>query len=90
MSCDEWQTPPDLFEALDREFNFTLDPCTSQLHGRPFPGVEYFTPIEDGLSRSWRGAAVFMNPPYSRGNLDRWCAKAVLEAKTGAIVEGAA
>lgn len=23
----EWQTPPEVFDPLDREFGFTLDPC---------------------------------------------------------------
>lgn len=23
----EWETPNSLFEELDKEFNFTLDPC---------------------------------------------------------------
>ena len=24
---DDWGTPQDLFDALNKEFNFTLDPC---------------------------------------------------------------
>lgn len=26
---DEWSTPKDIFEALDKEFNFNLDPCST-------------------------------------------------------------
>ena len=30
---DEWETPKDVFESLDAEFGFTLDPCaTSENH----------------------------------------------------------
>lgn len=27
---DEWGTPQDLFDNLDKEFNFTLDPCANK------------------------------------------------------------
>ena len=26
---DDWETPQDLFDKLNAEFNFTLDPCAS-------------------------------------------------------------
>ena len=26
---DEYPTPPDVYEQLDNEFNFTLDPCAT-------------------------------------------------------------
>lgn len=26
---DEWATPQDFFDTLDREFHFTLDPCAN-------------------------------------------------------------
>ena len=57
----EWGTPPDLREALDKEFAFTLDPCT--------PGQ-----VWDGTEISWAGQRVFCNPPYGRG-MEKWLAK---------------
>ena len=59
----EWGTPPDLRDALEREFRFTLDPCT--------PGQAW-----DGLALSWVGHRVYCNPPYGRGIGD-WLAKGV-------------
>lgn len=56
-----WRTPEDLYEALNREFNFTLDPCPNG--------------AEDGLTRSWSGERVYCNPPYGRG-VGNWLAKA--------------
>jgi hypothetical protein len=50
----EWPTPRKIYEELDREFHFTLDPC-------PFGGTQ------DGLATlftSWEGQRVFINPPY--------------------------
>ena len=47
-----WLTPPDLFEELDKEFNFNFDPC-------PFPKPEEF----DGLTCDW-GTSNYVNPPF--------------------------
>lgn len=57
----EWGTPPDLKEALEKEFAFDLDPCT--------PGQTW-----DGTAISWAGRRVFCNPPYGRG-MEKWLAK---------------
>lgn len=27
---NDWETPRDFFEELDKEFHFTLDPCASE------------------------------------------------------------
>ena len=27
---DDWETPQDLFDELNKEFNFDLDPCASK------------------------------------------------------------
>lgn len=79
---DEWSTPPEFFKVLDAEFNFTLDPCaTEENHKCP----EYFTASEDGLSQSWAGHRVFVNPPYSR--IRQWVEKAYTEGqKKGTLV----
>lgn len=78
--CDEkdrWETPTRIFEKLDREFNFTLDPCC-ELHTAKCD--MFFTEEIDGLSKSWIGENVFVNPPYSRGNIDKWVAKCLSES----------
>jgi DNA N-6-adenine-methyltransferase (Dam) len=74
---DEWTTPRDLFEALEAEFGFDLDPSATPenaLCGR------YFTREDDGLSRPWTGR-VFVNPPYS--DLEPWVAKAWQSTQDG-------
>lgn len=72
---DDWETPQDLFDALDLIFSFDLDPCASHdNHKTP----QYFTIEADGLSRDWHGR-VFMNPPYGRGISD-WIEKAYEES----------
>ena len=78
----DWETPQDLFNALDAEFGFTLDPCCTHETAKC---EKHFTPDEDGLSRSWSGERVFMIPPYGR-EIGKWMCKAYQEASAGTIV----
>lgn len=49
---DEWSTPQDLFDELDREFRFTLDACaTDENHKCDM----YYTQEQDGLKQIWGG-----------------------------------
>lgn len=59
----EWSTPQVLFDELNTEFNFTLDPCATKEN---FKCPKYYTKKQDGLSKDWTGERVFMNPPYGR------------------------
>jgi phage N-6-adenine-methyltransferase len=80
----DWATPLDLFEELDREFTFDLDPCASE---RTAKCLHYFTERENGLNQDWGLNRVFMNPPYGR-ELPEWVKKARAAAKAGALVVG--
>lgn len=78
-----WATPAQWFEYLNLEFKFTLDPCCFSETAKC---KKFFTPNDDGLSKSWADERVFMNPPYGR-ELPKWMAKAYREAKeNGALV----
>lgn len=81
---DEWQTPQDLYDMLNKRFRFRLDPCTTS--DNPLGAPKIFTKSEDGLSRSWKPGPVFMNPPYS--NMKAWCAKAWGESREGVLTVG--
>lgn len=72
---DEWATPQDLFDALDREFGFDLDVCALTSSAKC---DRYFTPETDGLAQEWTGTC-WMNPPYGR-DIGLWVAKAHLTA----------
>lgn len=80
-TTDEWPTPKPLFDKLDNEFNFTLDPCADEQNAKC---DRFFTEVDDGLSRTWDGA-VFMNPPYGRA-IGLWVAKAYKESLNGSTV----
>jgi len=72
---NEWATPQHVFDALNSEFNFTLDPCaTAENH----KCARFFTLEDDGLAHSWASERVFMNPPYGRV-IGNWIAKSYTE-----------
>jgi site-specific DNA-methyltransferase (adenine-specific) len=77
----EWYTPQSLFNELDKEFNFTLDPCATTENAKC---KEFFTQEQDGLIQNWDNEIVFCNPPYGR-ELPRWVKKAS-EARMGLVV----
>ena len=51
-NTDDWATPQDLFDALDAEFHFTLDPCSSEQNHKC---DRYFTKEDNGLLHDWGG-----------------------------------
>jgi site-specific DNA-methyltransferase (adenine-specific) len=74
----EWATPQDFFDKLNWRFGpFDLDPCASPNNTKC---VNFYTETEDGLSKSWEGHTVFVNPPYGRG-IDKWIKKGYEEAR---------
>lgn len=78
----EWETPAETYQDLDREFCFTLDPCSTPENAKC---AKYFTVADDGLSRDWGHETVFMNPPYGREIYD-WMKKAHESSLNGATV----
>ena len=77
----EWATPQDLYDALDAEFHFELDPCaTDANHKAPL----YFTKEQDGLAQDWGQLRTFINPPYGR-EIGKWVRKARMHAEGGGL-----
>jgi len=79
---DEWPTPQWLFDRLQREFAFELDPCSTHENAKC---PRHFTRQDNGLAQDWGRAVVFMNPPYGR-DIRHWMAKAFESAQGGATV----
>lgn len=81
----EWGTPQWLFDELNKEFNFTLDPCATKENAKC---KKFYTKKEDGLKKSWNGEIVFCNPPYGT-ETGKWVKKAwdiVDDSKGGTVV----
>lgn len=74
----EWGTPDWLFDALHREFRFTVDGAASdKLHKLD----RYWTKEIDGLAQDWCHERVFLNPPFLANDLDAWAFKAAKESR---------
>ncbi len=71
-----WNTPPELLEALYRAgLGFDLDPCSPTRDRRraPVKAKAHYVEDDDALALVWHGR-VFVNPPYGR-DIIRWIAK---------------
>lgn len=66
-----WGTPQKLFDTLNAEFHFTLDPCADDFNHKC---EKYYTEVDDGLSKDWGTETVFCNPPYGR-EIAKWVKK---------------
>lgn len=61
---DEWYTPPEIFKALDLEFDLDV---ASPGPEHWVPAKNVFTKDDNGLDKKWHGL-VFMNPPFGGRN----------------------
>lgn len=97
----EWQTPPELFAWLHKRFQFDYDAFASHENAlcdlystaagtfdKQLAGFSEYGPWDagDGLSLPWLGLRVFMNPPYSRGLIERCIEKAYNERNNAQII----
>ena len=76
-NTNEWNTPKKLYEELNKKYNFTLDPASTNENNLC---KKYYTEKETGLIQSWKRERVFLNPPYGR-EIKKWIAKAYYENK---------
>lgn len=78
---DDWETPPEVFDPLNREFGFELDVCASTENTKC---SRFYSKNDDALAQQWAGVC-WMNPPYGLG-LPRWIRKAYESSRLGATV----
>ena len=48
----EWETPQELFDSLNAEFHFNLDPCSSDQNAKC---KDHYTKKDNGLIQDWGG-----------------------------------
>ena len=72
----DWETPPEVFDPLNEEFDFTLDVCATHKNRKCH---NYFGKSIDGLFCGW-GGKCWMNPPYGR-EISKWVLKAWQETQ---------
>ena len=66
---DDWSTPKEFYQELNKEFSFDFDPCPLRS-------------LTDGLNIDWNGN-VFINPPYS--NIRAFLEKGLSELSKGNV-----
>lgn len=78
----DWETPKEFFEELNKEFNFTLDPCATKDNAKC---RKYYTVKENGLIQDWSNESVFVNPPYGC-EIKKWVKKCYEERDKAKVV----
>jgi phage N-6-adenine-methyltransferase len=83
--CD-WMSPRHVIEAVRKVLGgrIDLDPASSEPAQKRIRARTFYTAKDGGLTKAWRGRT-FVNPPYSRGHIERFVAKLVDEVKTGNV-----
>jgi len=71
---EDWETPQDLFDELNKEFHFTVDVASSDSN---YKVKKHYTETENGLLQNWDNEVVWCNPPYGR-EVNKWVEKAYL------------
>ena len=71
----DWRTPKEIYEELNKEFKFDYDPCPPAFRKGFF----------DGILNDW-GKSNFVNPPYKTKIQDAFVKKAFEEWKKGKTV----
>lgn len=80
---EEWETPQELFDLLNKEFRFKLDPCATKKNRKC---DLYFSKEFNGLTKNWaKYKSIFMNPPYGK-QIGKWIKKAYEESQRGCLV----
>lgn len=77
-----WATPQWLFDALNKEFGFTLDVCETKDNAKC---EKYLTEEDNALLTDWGDNVCWMNPPYG-SEIGKFMAKANNAAGMGATV----
>lgn len=60
---ENWETPKELFNKLNKEYNFTLDACASEQNKLC---NKYYSIENSFLNNYPKNERIFINPPYSR------------------------
>ena len=87
---NSWRTDPEVFKALNAEFDFSMDAACS-VKNTLVPRC-YLTAEDDAISSDWsakltlyeqRNKNVWVNPPYGRGMIKKFMCKAIEEKAKG-------
>ncbi len=81
MDQDSWNTPPEILDRVRKIGPVGLDPCSNATSSVNAAVEIRLDQGHDGLALEWLTRdVVFVNCPYSRGNLAKWADKIATEA----------
>ena len=89
-SKDDWETPDELFNQLDKEFDFDVDLAATKENAK----CDFFiSPEEDAFKQNWNmingmiysRLKAWLNPPYGKGII-KWLEKCLEESAKGLTI----
>ena len=84
---NEWFTPPEYIEAARQVMGeIDLDPATAPAAQKIIQAKAFYTKVENGLFREWRGR-VWLNPPYAQPLIAEFISKRCQERSAGRVTE---
>lgn len=82
-SSPDWNTPRSVLDVIEGFHPIDLDPCSNE-HSLVNAGRAVCLP-DDGMLDAWYTYGhTYVNPPYSKGEVAKWTAKASSESRRGA------
>lgn len=83
----QWLTPKEYTDQARQVMGrIDLDPASSAFANERIGAGTYYSLENDGLQHTWHGR-VWMNPPYSRGVIDKFAQKLIESIEAGTVTE---
>lgn len=87
---DECYTPLDHMDLWRQVLGpIELDPASCEIANRTVQSSRYYTKADDGYMRSWACRTLFLNPPYTKNQVNRWVRRLRAAYADGHITEAA-
>ncbi len=84
---NEWYTPKQYIQLARQVMGgIDLDPASCEAANKVVQAANFYDEDEDGLIQDWQGR-VFMNPPYSQPQIQRFCEKLARHVSSGEVSE---
>ena len=86
---DDWYTPKEWISFAHNVLGgIDLDPFSSAHANETVKANKIFTIDDDAFAQEWKARTVWMNPPYTRGVVDKAVGKFIEEFRKGNFIAG--